>query len=146
MRNSKRCKNQRGFFSGFIKNTAPKKRQRGARGRPQACTVRPPPPGRAMRACGQSVGPLAPLFSYMKGFVQEKIKEELFRGFTAATRRNLSRTNLELRHDRPAGEISLSEGEIVAIVITNTPLIGGDSSTSASSSAPSHLQTLVHLL
>ena len=36
------------------------------------------------------------------------------------------------------------EGEIAAIVITNIPLIGGDSSPSTSSSAPSHLQTLVH--
>ena len=104
------------------------------------------PPDRAMRACEQPTSPLAPLFCYMEGFVQEKIKEELFRGFVAATRRNLSRTNLELRQDDPAGETSLPEGEIIAIVITNTPHIGGDSSPSTSSSAPSHLQTLVHLL
>ena len=37
-------------------------------------------------------------------------------------------------------------GAFVAIVITNTPLIGGESSQSTSSLAPSHLQTLVHLL
>ena len=52
----------------------------------------------------------------MKGFVREKIRVELFRGFSATTRRNLSRTNLELRHDDLAGETSLPEGEIVAIV------------------------------
>ena len=71
----------------------------------------------------------------MKRLSPEKIRRELLRGF-----------NLELRQDDPAGETSLPEGEIVAIVITNTPLIGGDSSPSTSSSAPSHLQTLVHLL
>ena len=87
-----------------------------------------------------------PLFCYKKGFVPEKIKRRLFGGFAAATRRNLSGTNLELRQDDPIGETSLPEGEIVAIVITNTPLVGGDSSPSTSSSTPSHLQTLVHLL
>ena len=35
---------------------------------------------------------------------------------------------------------------IIAIVITNAPLIGRGQSPSTSSSAPSHLQTLVHLL
>ena len=76
----------------------------------------------------------------------EKIRAELFRGGAAATRRNLSRTNLELRQDDPTGETSFPKGEIVTIVITNTPFIGGDSSRSTSSSAPSHLQTLVHHL
>ena len=37
-------------------------------------------------------------------------------------------------------------GEIIAIVITNAPLIGRGQSPSTSSSAPSHLKTLVHLL
>ena len=68
LRNSKRRKNQGGFFSGFIKNIGLKKRQGGARGCPQACTARPPP-GCAKGACGQPAGPLAPLFCYMKGFV-----------------------------------------------------------------------------
>ena len=40
----------------------------------------------------------------------------------------------------------LREGEIIAIVITNAPLIGRWQSPSTSSPAPSHLQTLVHLL
>ena len=81
------------------------------------------------------------------GFGPEQIIiREIFCGFAAATRQNLSRSNLELRQDDPAGETSLPEGEIVAIVITNTPLIGGDSSPSTSSSTPSHLQTLVHHL
>ena len=104
------------------------------------------PLGRGNRACGHPGGPLAPLFCYMKGFIRKKIRVELFRGFATATRRNLSRSNLELRHDDPTGETSLPEGEIVAIVIANTPLIGGESSPSTSSSAPSPLKTLVHLL
>ena len=63
------------------------------------------------------------------------------------------RHEAELEHNQsraPAGRsccrTSLPEGEIVAIVITNTPLIGWDLSPSTSSSAPSHLQTLVHHL
>ena len=38
------------------------------------------------------------------------------------------------------------EGEIITIVITNAPPIGRGQSPSTSSLAPSHLQTLVHLL
>ena len=38
------------------------------------------------------------------------------------------------------------EGEIIAIVITNAPIIWRGQSPSTSSLAPSHLQTLVHLL
>ena len=49
---------------------------------------------------------------------------------SAATRRNLGRTNLGLWWSCSAGDTSLREGEIIAIVITNT----------ISS------QTLVHLL
>ena len=89
---------------------------------------------------------LASIFFYKEGFVPEKIKRRLSGGIATANRQNLSRTNLELRQGRPAGETSLPKEEIVAIVITNPPLIGGDSSPSTSSSTPSHLQTLVHLL
>ena len=95
---------------------------------------------------GTLLAHLPPSFAIWRVSSRKKIKEELFRGFAAATRRNLSRTNLELRQDDPAGETSLPEGEIVAIVITNTPLIGGEASSSTSSSAPSPLQSLVHLL
>ena len=135
----------RGFFWDYIKNTGRKNYRRGATRAPQASPP-PPPPGGAGQACGLPDGPLAPLFCYMKGFVPEKIIRELFRCFAAATRQNLSRSNLELRQDDPAGETSLPEGEIIAIVITNTPLVGRESSPSTSSSAPSPLQSLVHLL
>ena len=134
------------FFGNILKILG----ERSTRGEllgPHKPGSRHPPLGGGYRACRLPDGPLAPPFCYMKGFIPEKkIIRELFRGFAAATRRNLSRSNLELRQDDPAGETSLPEGEIVAIVITNTPLIGGDSSPSTSSSAPSHLQTLVHLL
>ena len=108
----------------YIKNIGRKNYRRGAARAPQALT--PPPPGGGVGACGLPDGPRAPLFFYMKGLGPEKIIGELFRGFVAATRRNLSRSNLELRQDDPVGETSLPEGEIIAIVITNTPLIGGD--------------------
>ena len=65
---------------------------------------------------------------------------------STAMRRNLGGTNLGLRQSCSAGDTSLREGEIIAIVITNAPLIGRGQSPSTSSPAPSHLQTLVHLL
>ena len=134
LRNSKRRKNQRGIFPDLSKILG----RRSAGGAPGG--VHKP----AWR--GLPLARWPPSSAIWRVSSRKKIREELFRGFAAATRRNLSRSNLELRQDDPAGETSLPEGEIVAIVITNTPLIGGDSSPSTSSSAPSHLQTLVHHL
>ena len=57
-------------------------------------------------------------------------------------RRNLGGANLGFWRGCSAGETSLPEGEIIAIIITNAPLIGRGQSPSA----PSHLKTLVHLL
>src|SRR3954466_8191868 len=65
---------------------------------------------------------------------------------SAATRPNLGGTNLGLRQICSAGDTSLREGEIIAIVITNSPLIGIGQSPSTSSLAPSPLKTLVHIL
>ena len=65
---------------------------------------------------------------------------------SAATRRNLGGTNLGLRQSCSAGDTSLREGVIITIVITNAPLIWRGQSPSTYSPAPSHLQTLVHLL
>ena len=65
---------------------------------------------------------------------------------SAATRRNLGGTNLGLRQSCSAGDTSLREGEIIAIVITNAPLIGrGPISINIFTSTISS-QTLVHLL
>ncbi len=76
----------------------------------------------------------------------EKIEENLSGRDSAATRRNLGGTNLGLRQSCSAGDTSLREGEIIAIVITNAPLVGRGQSPSTSSPAPSPLKTLVHLL
>ena len=86
------------------------------------------------------------IFSYMKSFDEKKIRRNFSGRDSAATRRNLGGSNLELRQSCSAGETSLPKGEIIAIVITNAPLIGRGQSPSTSSSAPSHLKTLVHLL
>ena len=79
-------------------------------------------------------------------FRWEKIISHLLGRNSTATRRNLGGTNLGFWRGCSAGETSLPEGEIIAIVITNAPIIGRGQSPSASSSAPSHLKTLVHLL
>ena len=79
-------------------------------------------------------------------FRWKKIEENLSGWDSAATRRNLGGTNLGLRQSCSAGDTSLREGEIIAIVITNAPLIGRGQSPSTSSPAPSPLKTLVHLL
>ncbi len=81
-----------------------------------------------------------PIFGYMKSFVEEKIISKLTGRNSAATRRNLGGTNLGLRRSCSAGETSLREGEIIAIVITNDPLIRRGQSPSTSSPAPSPLK------
>ena len=61
----------------------------------------------------------------MKSFnLEKKIISKLSGRNTAATWRNLGGTNLGLRQSCSAGDTSLREGEIIAIVITNAPLIG----------------------
>ena len=80
----------------------------------RARPLSPGPPG----------GPPASIFCYMKGFVLEKFVGKLTRRNSAATRRNLGGTNLELRQSCSAGDTSLREGEIITNVITNDPLIG----------------------
>ena len=91
-------------------------------------------------------GPPVAIFCYMESFDEEKIISHLLGRNSAATRRNLGGTNLGLWRSCSAGETSLPEGEIIAIVMTNAPLIGRGKSPSTSSSAPSHLKILVHLL
>ena len=95
---------------------------------------------------GPPGGSPTPIFSYMKSFDEKKIERSFSGRDSAATRRNLGGSNLELRQSCFAGDTSLPAGEIITIVITNAPLIGRGKSPSTSSSAPSHLQTLVHLL
>ena len=102
--------------------------------------------GRAPLPRGPPGGSPMPIFCYMESFVEKKIISQLSGRDSAATRRNLGGSNLELWQSCSAGDTSLPEGEIITIVITNAPLIGRGQSPSTSSPAPSHLQTLVHLL
>ena len=95
---------------------------------------------------GPPGGSPTPIFSYMKSFDEKKIRENLSGRDSAATRWNLGGTNIGLWQSSPARDTSLWEGEIITIVITNAPFIGRGQSPSTSSPAPSHLQTLVHLL
>ena len=106
----------------------------------------PPLLGRAPLPRGPPGGSPTSIFSYMKSFDEKKIRRNFLGRDSAATRRNLGGSNLELQQSCSAGETSLHEGEIITIVITNAPLIGRGQSPSTSSPAPSHLQTLVHLL
>ena len=108
----------------------------GVRPTYRARPLSPRPPG----------GPPMAIFCYMESFDEEIIISHLFGRDSAATRRNLGETNLGLWRSCSAGETSLPEAEIIAIVITNAPLIVRGQSPSTSSSAPSHLKTLVHLL
>ena len=100
---------------GFNKNFQ-KKYTRGPTpclGERRARPLSPGPPG----------GPPVSIFCYITAFTLEKIMGKLTGRNSAATRRNLGGTNLELRQSCSAGETSLSEGEIITIVITNDPLI-----------------------
>ena len=85
------------------------------------------------------------IFCYMKAFTLEKIVGKLTGRNSAATRRNLGGTNLELRQSRSAGDTSLREGEIITIVITNDPLIGRRSISINIFTSTISSQTLVHL-
>ena len=124
--------------------SSPKMKPRG----PTPCPRRwgaPSPLGRAPLPRGPPGGPTMPIFCYMESFDEEKIISHLSGRDSAATRRNLGGTNLGLWRSCSAGETSLRKGEIIAIVITNAPLIGRGQSPSTSSPAPSPLKTLVHL-
>ena len=104
------------------------------------------PTGHAPLPCGPPGGPLVPIFCYMKAFTLEKIVGKLTGRNSTATRRNLGGTNLELRQSCSAGDTSLREGEIIAIIITKAPLIGrGPISINIFTSTISS-QTLVHPL
>ena len=124
--------------------SSPKMKTRGPTPFPQGRGA--PPLGRASLPHGPPAGSLMTIFSYMKSFVEKTTRSNLSGRNSTATRRNLGGSNLELRQSCSARETSLPEGEIIAIVITNAPLIGRGQSPSTSSPAPSHLQTLVHLL
>ena len=127
------------MFSEYIKNTERRKFTRGGTPCPRGWGARPLP-------CGPPCGPPMAIFYYVDSFDEEKNHKPSFRTrlrrHEAEPWRNQSRALAELfcRGHFPPG------GEIIAIVITNAPLIGRGQSPSTSSSAPSPLKTLVHLL
>ena len=129
----------------IIKNTERRKYQRGPTPWPRGWGRALPPWARPLPH-GPPGGPPVSIFCYMKSFTLEKIISKLAGRNSAATRRNLGGTNLGLWRSCSVGETSLPEGEIIAIIITNAPLIGRGQSPSTSSPAPSPLKTLVHLL
>ena len=139
MHNSKSPETPQKLFLEIIKNIKRKKYRRGPTPWPRGWGARPLPRG-------PPVGPPVPIFCYMKSFVRRKIISKLSGRDSAATRRNLGGTNLGLWRSCSAGDTSLREGEIIAIVITNAPLIGrGPISINIFTSTISS-QTLVHLL
>ena len=87
--------------------------------------ARPPPHG-------PPVGSPVAIFCYMKSFVREKIISKLSGQDSANTRWNLGGNNLGLRQSCFVGDTSLGEREIIAIIITNAPLIGRGQSPSTS--------------
>ena len=91
-------------------------------------------------------GPPMPIFCYMRSFIREKIISKLSGRESTTTRRNLGGTNLGLRWSCSTREISLREGEIITIVITNDPLIGRGSISIYIFTSTISSQTLVHLL
>ena len=117
----------------------------GATHRPRGWEVRPTPLGMPLPR-GPPGGPPVPIFCYMKSFVRRKIISKLLGRDSAATRRNLGGTNLGLRQSCSAGDTSLREGEIIAIVITNAPLIRRGPIFINIFTSTISSQTLVHLL
>ena len=145
LHNSKSPETPRKLFLEIIKTIERKKYQRGPTPWARGWGARPTPWAHPLPR-GPPGGPPVAIFCYMKSFVRGKIIGKLSGRDSAATRRNLGGTNLGLRRSCSAGDTSLREGEIIAIVITNAPLIGRGQSPSTSSPAPSPLKTLVHLL
>ena len=104
------------------------------------------PGGCAPVVCGPPGRPPVPIFCYMVCFDLEKIRRKLTGRSAAVSRWNLGRTNLGLRRSCSAGETSLWEREIEAIVITNDPLIERGSISINIFTSTISSQTLVHLL
>ena len=129
----------------LIKNTGERINQRGPTPWPRGWGGALPSWARPLPR-GPPGGPPVPIFCYMKSFVREKIIRKLSGRNSAATRRNLGETNLGLRRSCFAGETSHRDGEIIAIVITNDPLMGRGSISINIFTSTISSQTLVHLL
>ena len=133
------------MFSKYIKNIECKNFTRGAHPAHEGGGA-PYPPGRAPIPHGNPWWPSGDHLPLYGLFQWEKIISHLLGRNSAAMRQNLGGTNLGLWRSCSAVETPTPEGEIITIIITNAPLIRRGQSPSTSSSAPSHLKTLVHLL
>ena len=145
LHNSKSPETPRKLFLEIIKNIERKKYARGGPTWPRGWGARPTPRARPLPR-GPPVGSPVAIFCCMRSFVEEKNHKQPFgtrlRRHQAEPWRNQSRAPAELF----CRGNSLREGEIITFVITNAPLIGRGQSPSTSSPAPSHLQTVVHIL
>ena len=142
---SKSPKTPRKSFLELIIIIQRKKYLRGATHHPRGCGPRPTPQARPLPRGPPGSPPMA-IFFYMKSFTLEKIIGKLTERNSAAMRRNLGGTNLGLWRSCSAGETSLREGENIATVITNDPLIGRGSISINIFTSTISSQTLVHLL
>ena len=123
LHSSKNPETPRNLFFGINKNYWAEETPQGAHTLARRVGARPPLLG-APLSPGPPGGPSVSILCYMKAFTLEKIRGKLTGRNSAATRRNLGGTNLELRQSCSSGETSIREGEIITIVITNDPLIG----------------------
>ena len=145
LHNSKCPETLRRIVLGYIKNIGRRNNRRGPTRWPQAWGRTLPP-----MACLPSLwapwpAPGVHLLLY-EGFWPRKIIRRLSGRSAAVSRRNLGRSNLWLRWSDSAGETSLREVEIEALVITNDPLIEGGSIFINIFTNTISSQTLVHLL
>ena len=123
----------------YLRNIGANKHQRGA-------TRWAQPTWRALVGCGLLGPPLVPIFWYISHFDLETIRRRLSGRSAAVSRRNLGRSTFALRRSDSTGGTSLSEGEIIIIIITNnSPILWRAISINIFNSTISS-QTLVHLL
>ena len=80
---------------------------------------------RALVGCAHPGPPPVPIFWYISHFDLQKMRRGLSGRSAAVSRRNLGRSTFALRRSDSAGGISLPEGEIIVIIITNnSPILG----------------------
>ena len=121
LRSSKWPETSQRFFIEYIKNT----RTENYRREPTCCPQENrAPPRHALMSYGAHIRPLVPSSCYMKPIFPRKKRED-FWGEAPPSRGGTWAGALLLSAEWFAGDTSLWEGEIEAIVITNNALIMG---------------------
>ena len=110
MHSSKSPETSRKLFPKYLKNTERKKYQRGATHQPQGWGARPTPLG-APLPHGPLVALRCPSLAIWSLSSRKKIISKLTGRNSAATRRNLGRTNLGLRRSCFAGKLPSGRGK-----------------------------------